>query len=110
MESYRKLCSDFYDPDKPSAPLDEIEFYASAIAQAGGAALEAMCGSGRLLIPLLQGGLAVSGVDTSHDMLQNLTNRCDQAGVAAPAIFQQSLVDMELHRRFQVAFIAIGSF
>jgi hypothetical protein len=54
QRAYQGLCSQFYDLDKPEAPPDEVDFYADAIAAADGQALEAMCGSGRLLIPLLR--------------------------------------------------------
>ena len=54
MHTYGKLCTQFYDLDKPTAPPEALAFYLKHARQANGAVLEAMCGSGRFLIPMTQ--------------------------------------------------------
>src|SRR5688500_8289018 len=47
----------------------EIAFYLRMIERYGQPALDAGCGTGRLLIPFLRTGLDVDGCDVSEDML-----------------------------------------
>ena len=68
-----------------------------------------MCGSGRLLIPLLRGGLVVEGVDNSSHMLQSCQKRCSDQGLAVQ-LYHQSLQQLDLPRKYDLIFIAIGSF
>ena len=51
LGSYGRLCTEFYDLDKPEPPLAELERYARYAARAEGPVHEAMCGSGRFLLP-----------------------------------------------------------
>jgi SAM-dependent methyltransferase len=69
MNCYLKLCTEFYDIDKPHPPADALEFYFGSAWQAKGLILEPMCGSGRFLIPLLEKGFDVIGADASSHML-----------------------------------------
>ena len=69
LQSYGKLCTQFYDLDKPSAPPDALAFYLEHARQANGPVLEAMCGSGRFLVPMMQAGIDMDGLDASSDML-----------------------------------------
>lgn len=68
--SYLNLCTEFYDLTKAEAGPKEVAFYEKLLGTAKGPILEAMCGSGRLLIPLLKEGLVLEGVDNSSHMLQ----------------------------------------
>ena len=47
----------------------ELSFYRGAIERFGEPALDLACGAGRLLLPLVEAGLDVDGVDLSTDML-----------------------------------------
>jgi SAM-dependent methyltransferase len=49
--------------------VEDIPYMLQQAAEAGGPVLELGCGSGRLLIPLARAGYAVTGVDTSAEML-----------------------------------------
>ena len=109
MNSYQQLCAEFYDIDKPAAPADALEYYAAIVSQAGGPALEPMCGSGRLLVPLLERGHDVDGVDGSGHMLDRCRTRCAALGFN-PALSQQLLHELSLSRRYRLIFIPEGSF
>jgi SAM-dependent methyltransferase len=106
---YKKLCTEFYDLDKPDEPADAFEFYRQYAEQAQGPILEAMCGSGRFLLPLLARGFDVDGVDASSFMLDACRRRAAQRGLM-PRLLQQSLEALEVDRRYSLAFIPAGSF
>ena len=74
--SYQNLCTEFYDLTKPEAGLKEVAFYHHFLKITKGPFLEAMCGSGSLLIPLLKTGLVIDGVDNSPHMLKSCRQRC----------------------------------
>ena len=75
MQAYRTLCTEFYDISKPVACSKEVDFYADLLQGIQGSILEAMCGSGRLLLPLLRRGLQIDGVDDSAEMLASCQKR-----------------------------------
>lgn len=107
--SYLNLCTEFYDLTKPEAGPKEVAFYKKLLGTAKGPILEAMCGSGRLLIPLLKGGLVVEGVDNSSHMLQSCQKRCSDQGLEVQ-LYHQSLQKLDLPQKYDLIFIAIGSF
>lgn len=59
----------FYHADHASFDED-LPFYRELARRTGGPVLEAMCGSGRVLVPLLQAGYQVTGLDSSAEMIQ----------------------------------------
>ena len=65
MGMYGKLCTEFYDITKPRAPEDALEFYLRCLDSVRRPVLEPMCGSGRFLIPFLERGIDIDGVDAS---------------------------------------------
>jgi len=109
MAAYGRLCTLFYDADKPRAPDAEVEWYAERLPNGAGPLLEAMAGSGRLLVPLVERGLNIHGVDSSEAMLANCTARLIGAGPSAP-LFRQDICALNLPFRYAAAFIAAGSF
>ena len=109
MKHYDKLCTEFYDLDKPDEPADAFQFYLEYAQQAQGPILEPMCGSGRFLLPLLARGFDVDGVDASPFMLEACRQRAAQQQLA-PRLLEQKLEALELSRRYALAFIPAGSF
>jgi len=108
MSAYGKLCTAFYDADKPAAPPDAVVFYLAAARRADGPVLEPMCGSGRFLLPLLQAGIDIDGVDMSDAMLAACRARAAALGLVA-GVHAQSLAALALPRRYAMAFIPAGS-
>lgn len=108
QSSYGKLCSLFYDATKQYASSEEVAFYAQFMRKEQ-RILEAMCGSGRLLIPLNQLGFTVDGVDNSHAMLARCTDRLQERSIHAD-IYEQSLEQLTLPHLYGTVTIALGSF
>jgi ubiquinone/menaquinone biosynthesis C-methylase UbiE len=114
MSAYKKLCTEFYDATKPYASTAEVAFYTSALQSVNGSILEApileaMCGSGRLLIPLLEQGFLVEGVDNSVPMLESCAQRAAVRNLN-PILYQQSIETMVLPKKYEAIIIAVGSF
>ena len=109
IKSYKKLCTEFYDLDKPSAPDDALSFVLEQLASIKGPVLEPMSGSGRFLSPLLQRGVKVEGVDPSPDMLKACRERCARENLS-PVIYEGFLESMTLPRTYGLIFILSGSF
>lgn len=107
--SYLNLCTEFYDLTKPQAGPKEVLFYETLIRTSKGPIIEAMCGSGRLLIPLLKRGLVVDGVDSSSHMLKSCQKRCKEQGLPTN-LYHQPLQSLSLPKKYDLIFIAIGSF
>lgn len=106
--AYRELCQRFYDADKGYAGADEVRWYASRLPRDAGPVLEAMCGSGRLLLPLLREGFRVHGADDSAAMLASCEARLAEAGLSAP-LFRQDVASLNVPFRYGAAFVAAGS-
>jgi SAM-dependent methyltransferase len=64
-----------------SAGTEELDFYRTMIGRDGEPALDLACGTGRLLLPLLRGGLEVDGCDLSPDMLAYCRERARDEGL-----------------------------
>jgi SAM-dependent methyltransferase len=82
----------------------EVDYYADAIGRFGEPALDLGCGTGRLLVPLLDRGLAVDGVDVSADMVAHAREAASAAG-HTPALTVQALHELDLPRRYRTIFM-----
>jgi SAM-dependent methyltransferase len=86
----------------------EIEYYRPWL-EAAQPALDAGCGTGRLLVPYLEAGLDVDGTDISADMLALVQERCKRKGLAAPTLYHQATHELDLPRRYR-SIVVCGSF
>jgi SAM-dependent methyltransferase len=103
------LLSQAYDIDKPDAPADELSYYRGLVDAASGPVLEAMCGSGRFLVPLLRTGVDIDGIDASHDMLRACSDKCAQLGLST-SLELQRLEALAPRRQYGLIFCGGGSF
>jgi SAM-dependent methyltransferase len=85
--------AEYYDWDH-AITLD-IEFYLNLARQCGSPILELACGTGRLLVPLLEAGCEVCGIDISENML---------------ALCQRKLVERHLNERAQLFLAGMAGF
>ena len=106
---YKRLLTQAYDLDKPAAPPDELAFYRRHIEATTPPVLEMMSGSGRFLVPLLESGVDIDGVDLSPDMLAACRRKCDELALS-PALYLQPLRELALPRKYGFAFCGGGSF
>lgn len=79
----------------------EIDFFRPYV-EAGQPGLDVGCGSGRLLVPWVAGGLDVDGVDASADMVAASRAAADAAG-CAPGLYVQPTHQLDLPRQYGVA-------
>lgn len=105
---YKKLCTEFYDNDKPFANSIEVTFYKDYIKR-DHLVLAPMCGTGRLLIPLLQAGYNVHGLDNSIHMLANCREKLEKYKLDTE-LFEESIKKIELKYRYDAIIIPLGSF
>ncbi|RKN85682.1 class I SAM-dependent methyltransferase [Paenibacillus ginsengarvi] len=108
---YGELCTEVYDLTKRVGHSfgGEIEYYRNRLHALGGTFLEAMAGSGRVLIPLLESGLRIDGVDSSPEMLASCRKRCDERGLQAN-LYEASLQELALPDLYDAIIIPGGSF
>ena len=86
----------------------EIGFYQKQIEKFGQPALDAGCGTGRLLLPYLKAGLAVDGCDVSADMLGYCTARAQSEGITAN-LYNCALHEINIPLKYQTIY-ACGVF
>lgn len=109
IDSYKKLCTEFYDMDKPFAQPEALNFYLNEAQKSIHPVLEPMCGSGRFLIPLLELGINIDGMDASSEMLESLKKKCISKNLD-PVIYHQSLQNMTIKKKYGLVMIPSGSF
>lgn len=86
----------------------EIEYYRPFV-EAGQPALDAACGTGRLVIPWLHAGLDVDGSDISPDMLARCRERAEREGLTPPSLHAQAMHELDLSRRYR-SIVCCGGF
>jgi hypothetical protein len=91
----------------PDAGAPEVEFHRARLA-ADGPTLVAMCGIGRLLVPLAATGAALHGVDSSPIALDLCEARLRERGLAA-LLVRQPLDELNLAFRYHAAFLPGGA-
>src|SRR5215212_9496829 len=84
----------------------EIDFFRRYV-EVGQPALDLACGTGRLLVPFVEAGLDVDGVDVSADMLAH----CAAAAARVdrdPGLYCQALHELQLPRRYRTVYVCGG--
>ncbi|MEA5566946.1 class I SAM-dependent methyltransferase [Anabaena sp. UHCC 0399] len=110
LTSYGTLCTEAYNITKPiGGAYRDIPYYIKHLSQIGGRILEAMVGTGRLLIPLLEAGLNVEGIDNSPDMLAACRQHCLERNLN-PVLYQGDIKNIELPGKFSAIIVSFGSF
>ena len=109
MNSYKTLCTEFYDIDKPNTQEEALNFYLNYAEKANGPIIELMSGSGRFLIPLLERQYDIDGLDASPYMLHACQESCRNKGLT-PVLYEQFLDRLELPRQYSLVMIPAGSF
>jgi SAM-dependent methyltransferase len=107
---YRKLHAEWYEYLSTASPNlgPEIAFWTRCVQTFGQPVLELGCGTGKVLIPLLEQGFDITGLDNSEDMLARCQATCQRKGLK-PALHEQSMLEMELPRRFKLILLPSAS-
>lgn len=100
---YGSLCTEMYEILHSQAPQDELGFYLS-YAKEGMTILEPLCGSGRFLVPFLNRGFDISGIDLSKEMLEKLKEKAPEANVV-----QGDILKFNPAEQYDYIFISSGS-
>ncbi|MCM3784567.1 class I SAM-dependent methyltransferase [Neobacillus mesonae] len=108
---YGELCTEVYDLTKEIGQSfgGELEYYRDRLQHCKGRILEAMVGSGRVIIPLLESGLTVDGVDYSSEMLASCRQRCEDRQLSTH-LYQSNLQELSLPDKYEAIIIPGGSF
>jgi SAM-dependent methyltransferase len=109
INRYGDMCAEVYVLDKPPGALGDSQYYIEALGRVGGPVLEAACGSGRLLIPLLEAGIDIRGFDQSESMLHQCRLACAERGLS-PDLRRASFEEFSYDERFAAIVIAVGTF
>lgn len=105
---YGKLCTEFYDADKKFAEEGELNLYKDLFSK-NDSILEPMCGSSRLLIPLLRNGYNIDGFDNSKCMIESSKQRAKELKLQ-PHLYENSIHDFAPQKQYQGIIIPLGSF
>ena len=109
LDTYLSLCTEVYDLSKPNPPEDAYAFYRDYVMKANGPILEPMCGTGRFLLPLLEGGFDVHGFDASNHMLEVLHAKATPKNLK-PTVWKGFVEDLKRPEKYNLIFIPSGSF
>ena len=86
----------------------KAQFYLDLAATAGGPVLELGCGTGSVLLPIAERGIACQGIDLSSDMLARARAKFEASGVRA-GLHLGDMTDFDLDERFGLVFVASNS-
>jgi SAM-dependent methyltransferase len=86
-----------------------LDFYLDLARRAVGPVLDVACGTGRVLIPCLEAGVDVEGVDLYAGMLNQLRRKAKQLGFDPP-LQQADMSEIRLARRFALVMVPFNSF
>src|SRR5262249_19707037 len=92
-----------------AATGEEIAWYAARLPRGRGVVLDAMTGSGRMLVALLDAGFQVHGAEASRALLARARSEVERRGHATE-LFAQSVAALNLPFRYGAAFVADGAF
>lgn len=108
---YGKLSTELYDFTKPVGQSinGDIEYYVERLGKVNGRVLEAGVGSGRFLIPLLEQGFTVDGIDSSKEMLRSCKQRCEKRNLE-PNLYEGRLENFSLSHKYKAIVMPTGSF
>jgi SAM-dependent methyltransferase len=106
---YGTLATEVYELDKPIGhSFGDVEYYSQLLAGVRGTILEPACGTGRILIPLVEAGWAVEGIDTSREMLAICRQHCADRGLA-PVLREADMTTFTRPDGYAAVIIPTGS-
>lgn len=86
-----------------------LDYYVAQARSAAGPVLDLCCGTGRVLLPLLQAGVDADGIDGSVAMLEAAKRKAQAAGFA-PRLSVQDMRAFRTERQYALVVIPFNSF
>lgn len=86
-----------------------LDFYVALARDAKGPVLDVACGTGRILLPCLQAGVDIEGVDLFEPMLKTLRAKAAALGLS-PRVHQADMSEFSVPRRFKLVMIPFNAF
>jgi len=108
-DCYYGLVVETYNKFHPQGNINDAVFYKQLIDEINGAVLEIMCGSGRVLIPLLRQNIDIDGLDCSNEMLASCREQVFNEGLNCN-LYEQYAHEMELPRKYKTIIFSYSSF
>ena len=99
---------DLYDLLLKDLPYG-LDFYIELAREAHGPVLDIACGTGRILLPCLQAGVDIEGLDLFEPMLMTLRAKAAALGLS-PRLHPADMSDFSLPRRFGLVMIPFNAF
>src|SRR5436190_14963126 len=99
---------DVYDLVGKDVPYG-LDFYVALAREARGPVLDIACGTGRILLPCLQAGVDIEGLDLFEPMLKTLRAKAAALRLS-PRLHQADMSDFSLSRKFQLIMIPFNAF
>lgn len=87
----------------------DLEFYRGLAQAARGPVLEVACGTGRILLPCLQAGVDIEGLDAFAPMLARLREKAAVQGLS-PRLHQSNMAGFRLPNRYALILIPFNAF
>jgi SAM-dependent methyltransferase len=110
MEQEMDRIARFFDADNAGFD-DDLDLVLAYAQRTGGPVLELGCGTGRLLAPLMDAGLEVTGVDMSAGMLEIARQRLGAPGAKARhSLIAGDYTQMDLRGPYALAVCAMNTF
>lgn len=107
---YGLLCAEVYNITKPiGGQYPDVPYYIRHLSKIGGRILEAAVGTGRLLVPLLEAGFNVEGLDNSEEMLAYCRRHCAERHLN-PVLYYGDMTTLDLPGKFSAIIVTWGSF
>jgi SAM-dependent methyltransferase len=112
-QSASSLPSVFEDGDVYDLVLKDIpyglDFYVTQARESNGPVLDIACGTGRILLPCLQAGVDIEGLDLFEPMLKTLREKGAALGLS-PRLHRADMSDFSLSHRFGLIMIPFNAF
>jgi SAM-dependent methyltransferase len=106
---YGPLVAEVYELDKPvGSTFPALRYYTRQLSGVTGRILEPAAGTGRVLVPLLEAGFAVEGLDISPDMLAVCRQHCQDRGLD-PVLREADMTTFAEPGAYQAIIIPAGS-
>ena len=99
---------DVYDLVLKDIPYG-LDFYVTLRREASGPVLDVACGTGRILLPCLQAGVDIEGLDLFEPMLKTLRAKAAALGLS-PRLHQADMSDFSVPRRFKLIMIPFNAY